>query len=98
MELLRKGLTRGKLISCGWQEDAPPISMSIEVPNGTYHVQLGVFLVKRPGGRFGAAMRLKAEDESAFRVFSFLNTTPVSLGPVAVPRVALTTLPTARST
>ena len=49
------------LASCGWQEDAPPITFDIETPNATYVVQLSVLDNTALDGRPASSFRVQAE-------------------------------------
>ncbi|MCH8203972.1 MAG: sulfatase [Candidatus Hydrogenedentes bacterium] len=54
------------LVNNGWPEGAPPVGLSIPVPNGTYHVQLELFTTEIWGHPAGAVL-VKAETDAEFR-------------------------------
>jgi len=55
-----------RLASCAWRENAPPVSFRIEVPNGTYRVELGMTTGEREGHP-ASAFAVRAENDSTFR-------------------------------
>ena len=59
---------RERLISCGWQEDAPPLTFHFGIPNGKYAVYAEIPLRPNYYGHPVAAFRIKAEGDTRFRV------------------------------
>ncbi len=55
------------LWSHAWSEDAPPIKIRLEVPNGKFLVELEVFGESKQG-RSGSVLSVKAETDTAFTV------------------------------
>ncbi len=54
------------LVNNGWPEGAPPVGLSIPVPNGKYHVQVELFTTEIWGHPAGA-VSIRAESDTAFR-------------------------------
>ncbi|MDK1020244.1 MAG: sulfatase [Candidatus Hydrogenedentes bacterium] len=54
------------LVNNGWLEGAPPVGLSIPVPNGKFHVQLELFTTELWGHPAGAVL-VRAESDAAFK-------------------------------
>lgn len=54
------------LASCGWREDAPPITLRVEVPKGRYRVEMEVTMGVREQ-HSASVFLLRAEQEERFR-------------------------------
>jgi len=56
------------LESCGWSEDAPPVTFRLDVPNATYKVRMGIVAAQAFKGPFPAsAFAYKAQDDPHFK-------------------------------
>jgi hypothetical protein len=58
-----------RIESCAFSEDAPPLTLRLQVPNGRYRVWMDVTARPRQQGAEGyaSAMRVRAQHESEFR-------------------------------
>ena len=63
----------GRVSSCAFEEDAPPLTLTLEVPNEVYRVEMQLRAEPRGDGREGAAsaLRVKAQDDTRFRRIAF---------------------------
>ncbi len=59
-------LVSGRLKSCSFQEDAPPITFQIEIPSGVYRVQIELDGSLGTGERHGSVIRARAESDGEF--------------------------------
>jgi len=74
-----KWSVRGNYVgSCGWQEDAPPITFDFEVPNATYKVEMAVLNSVRvaPEGKPASCFRYAVED-GAFKELKVASHQPM---------------------
>lgn len=62
-----KWARHGKTLrSCAWQEDAPPLTLRVDVPNGRYRVLMNV-ISTQINGHPASAFVVKTENDAAFK-------------------------------
>ena len=57
----------GKIWSTAWREDAPPLTLTFDVPGGTYRVLLELYSNKDHYGHPAASLRVKAGNDAGFK-------------------------------
>ncbi|MCL4216386.1 MAG: hypothetical protein KJ052_05195, partial [Candidatus Hydrogenedentes bacterium] len=60
-------LDASTLESAGWREDAPPITLRLEVPNETYQVFMQIRSIADLGGHPASAFRYRAQGDTEFK-------------------------------
>lgn len=60
-------LVSGRLKSCSFREDAPPITFNIEIPSGKYQVQIELDGSLGTGEQNGSVVHARAQDDEEFK-------------------------------